>query len=122
MKSKVPPELPATITAEDLDELYTKLGLKTTAANEFLKLSLQCVIMFDGKQQDYGPDNITDFGTFGVVVRMNDKFRRIKHMRTARRRHAVNEPMLDSFLDIANYGKIAWMVEKGLWPREEFTD
>jgi hypothetical protein len=113
-------ELPDTITQEDVDVLYTKLGLRTIAAKSFLQLALRLTILFDGKQQDYGPDNIADFGVYGVVVRMNDKFRRIVNLfRTKRRRRPVNEAIRDTFVDVASYGLIAYMLETNQWPKQE---
>jgi len=104
----------------ELNELYVRLGLKTLAAKEFLELSLRHVILFDHKQLDYGPKNISSFGTFGVVVRMNDKFERIKTLfNFGRRKRAVNESIRDTFSDVHVYALIALMLEQGVWPTEE---
>jgi len=74
----------------------------------------------DQKQQDYGPRNISGFGTFGVVVRMNDKFERLKSLfNKGRRRRAVNESIIDTFRDISNYATIALMIETNQWPMDE---
>lgn len=108
-------ELPSNVT---LDQLCNEVGVKTMAGKIALQIALENVILLDRKQQDYGPKNVSGFGTFGVVVRMNDKFERIKHLFNNRRRRAVNESILDSFRDISNYAIIAVMLEKKVWPSE----
>src|SRR5512139_2107405 len=99
------------ITPDELNALAAKLQLKTVAAKAFLYVALQNTVLFDGKQSDYGSRNISSFGTFGVVVRMNDKFERIKNLFSKRRKRPVNESIRDSFRDIANYALIAYMLE-----------
>lgn len=118
-------KLPAKFTLQEnpgqrtiFDILVEDLGLKTEAAKEFLKIALENTLLMDGKQSDYGSKNISSFGTFGVVVRMNDKFERIKNLFNKKKRRAVNESIHDSFRDISNYAIIALMLEKGLWPNE----
>ena len=106
------------ISDELIASTVLALDLKTTAAQEFLRFALQNLVIFDNKQQDYGSENISDFGTFGVVVRMNDKFRRLKTLFNKRRKRPVNESIEDSFRDISNYAIIALMLEKNLWPKE----
>lgn len=106
------------ISGEDLDETAKRLQLQTQAGKEFLRIALENSLLMDKKQRDYGPKNIEGFGTFGVVVRMNDKFERVKNLFMNRRRRAVNESIRDSFRDISNYAIIALMVETGKWPNE----
>jgi hypothetical protein len=100
------------------DNLCLALNLQTTAAKTFLRYALSNTCLMDGKQIDYGSSNISDFGTTGVVIRMNDKFQRIKHLFKKNRKRAVNESILDSFTDIANYAVIAQMLERKEWPSE----
>lgn len=106
------------LSADDISTLAAKLQLKTAAAHDFLEVALENVALFDAKQSDYGSRNISSFGTFGVVVRMNDKFERIKNLFSKRRKRPVNESIRDSFRDIANYALIAYMLETRQWPEE----
>lgn len=103
-------------------EFYTdaaqRMGVVTPAGRSFLEQALQNAKLFDNKQQDYGPKNISGFGTFGVVVRMNDKFERLKTLFNKKRRKAVNESVLDTFQDISNYAIIATLFETKRWPNE----
>lgn len=113
MNLKLPPDMDKV----RLDELAARLGIRTATGRIFLERALENVLLFDGKQQDYGPRNISDFGTYGVIVRMNDKFRRVANLfRKGRRRRAVNESIRDSFRDISNYAIIAFMLEENQWP------
>ena len=75
------------------------------------------------KQHDYGPGNINNaYGgpINGLLVRMGDKYERIKHL-TANNTQAKNEPLRDSFKDLANYCIIALMLIDGQWPTNQGT-
>lgn len=100
------------------DILCSNIGIVTKAGKTFFKYSLQNAALMDGKQQDYGSGNISAFGTVGVVIRMSDKFERIKNLFKNKRKRTVNESILDSFTDIANYAIIAQMLERKTWPNE----
>jgi len=101
----------------NLTKLVEDLQLKTSAAKTFLRYALANALLFDRKHTDYGPTNISGFGTFGVIVRMNDKHERLKTLfAKKKRRKAVNESVEDTLRDISNYAIIACIVEKGEWP------
>lgn len=112
------PKLPDSVTQAQLDSIAALIGLQTQAAKIFMRLALENTILMDRKQLDYGSRNISGFGLFGVIVRMNDKFERIKNLFAKRRRKAQNESVLDSFDDISNYAIIARMVATNQWPNE----
>lgn len=96
-----------------------KLGIKTRAAREFIAIALANALLMDAKQLDYGPKNISGFGTFGVLVRMNDKLERLKTLfGTGKRKAAKNESIQDSLRDISNYAIIALLIELNRWPNE----
>ncbi len=98
-------QLPETFIESDLTILCSKL---------------ENALLLDKKQQDYGPGNISAFGTFGCIVRMNDKLERLKTLfNSGRRKRAVNESILDSFRDFSNYADIAHLVETKQWPSKE---
>lgn len=100
------------------DILCADLNIETSAGKVFLRNALENVLLMDGKQRDYGSKNISSFGMFGVVVRMNDKFERIKNLFNQKRKRAVNESIIDSFRDISNYAIIAKMLHDREWPSE----
>jgi len=105
--------------AKDTAEL---LELKTDHARLFLEVCIENAILMDKKQQDYGPHNIAGFGEFGVVVRMNDKFERLKTLMRAvstqgkRAAKPKNESIHDTLQDIANYACIAIQLRTNRWP------
>lgn len=76
-------------------------------------------LMID-KQRDYGSSNILSFGEFGVLVRLNDKVERLKNLLT-KNKAPRNEAIEDTWMDIANYAKIALMLREGIFelPLEE---
>jgi hypothetical protein len=71
------------------------------------------------KHKDYGPKNISNspYGaTNGLIVRMWDKIARIVNLtKDGKNVTAENEPLEDSFKDIANYGIIGLLVLRGKW-------
>ncbi len=100
----------------NLDTIALALEFKTSLAKEYLNLAIANTILFDRKQFDYGPHNITKFGTTGCVIRASDKFERIANLFKANRKKAANEALLDSYRDIHIYMNIVQMIECGLWP------
>jgi len=71
------------------------------------------------KQIDYGAGNINNaFGgpINGLLVRLGDKFERLKNL-FSKGHTPQNESIEDSFKDLANYGVIGLMVQRGLWPK-----
>jgi hypothetical protein len=72
------------------------------------------------KHHDYGPLNIAQSpgGPLnGLRVRMWDKIARINHL-IDNGAEAQNEPLEDSYKDLANYAIIALMVLREKWPTE----
>ena len=83
-------------------------------------IAFELVQLLIKKHKDYGPKNINNspYGAIqGLVVRMWDKIARIVNL-TRNGRHAENEPLEDSFMDLANYAIIGLMVQRGKWPNE----
>lgn len=71
------------------------------------------------KHKDYGPSNINNspYGAIpGLITRMWDKVARIINL-TEKNKEADNEPLEDSFKDLANYAIIGLMVTRGKWPK-----
>jgi hypothetical protein len=99
------------------ERVAKELGLQTAHSRYFLQVCFENAQLFDKKQLDYGPKNIIGFGVFGIIVRMNDKFERMKNL-FMKKRKPRNESMKDALRDIANYAMIATMVDTGRWPNE----
>lgn len=70
------------------------------------------------RQHKYGPHNISAMGFDGVIVRMNDKFARLRNGLEA---HG-DESVADTLYDLANYSLIGLMVYEGSWPKPTKED
>lgn len=96
----------------DLEPTKFELDLWETS-DELVTLLLK-------KHHDYGPKNISlsPGGPLnGLRVRMWDKMARINNL-IDNGRDSLNEPLEDSFKDLANYSIIALLVLQGKWPQE----
>lgn len=94
------------------------LELKTAMGREIVSVALDCIKLFDDKQQDYGPSNIAASGEIGIAVRLQDKVARMRHILLKALRGDVkvnNESLADTYKDVANYGLIGWILNKGKW-------
>lgn len=74
--------------------------------------------LYDKKNNDYGnsfDNSIDEFGIFGVVVRLNDKMNRLKHLTKGGEQKVKDESIYDTFLDMANYSAMtcAYLRSKG---------
>jgi len=85
--------------------------------------------LFAQKMMDYGLGNIAlgttleesediQLSLTGIWLRVNDKVNRLKNMLKRQGHNYVpGETMMDSFIDISNYGIIAQLVMKGKWKK-----
>jgi len=108
-------------TIGDFEKLYPEL------AEEFQAVQKEQYELFAAKMLDYGLSNISlgsDLSTrddrnlslTGIWLRCNDKINRLKNMLKRQGKNYVQgEAMIDSFIDIANYGIIAMLVIRNKW-------
>lgn len=96
-------------------QLAQTLGIKTELGRAALRIAIQNIQLFDGKQQDYGPNNIALWGDLGVAVRATDKVMRLRNILISGQ-EPNNESIEDSFADLANYGIIGQLIRRGIWP------
>ena len=101
------------LQGDPYEAMFAELGLQTDMAKEAFKIICENVRVMDTKQQDYGSGNISAFGEFGVLVRLNDKIERLKNLN--KMPSVKNEAIDDSYLDIANYAVIALMIRRNVW-------
>ncbi len=102
----------------DVQKFAEELDLQTDMGVEFLRLALENVKLFDRKQQDYGSDNITLNGELGIMVRCTDKVSRMRNMLLKQLKgdtEVNHESLEDTYRDLANYGIIGTMLNKGTW-------
>ena len=100
-----------------------------TLAEAFKETQKEQYEPFAKKMMDYGLSNIAlgssledsediNLSLTGIWLRCNDKINRLKNMLKRKGRNYVqDEPMIDSFIDISNYGIIAQLVMKGKWKK-----
>lgn len=100
-----------------------------TLARAWKETQEEQYVLFARKMMDYGLSNIAlgstmedpedvELSLTGIWLRVNDKINRLKNLLKRKGKNYVeNEPMIDSFLDIANYGIIAMLVMRGKWKK-----
>ena len=105
----------------DFEQKYPEL------AYEFQQIQREQYELFASKMMDYGLLNISLGSTLekeediklsitGIWLRCNDKINRLKNMIQRNGRNYVKgEAMIDSFIDISNYGIIAQLVMRSKW-------
>ena len=108
-------------TIQDFEKTYPELS------KEFQTIQKEQYELFAAKMMDYGLSNISlgsdlstkedrDLSLTGIWLRCNDKINRLKNMLKRNGKNYVQgEAMIDSFIDISNYGIIAMMVLRGKW-------
>lgn len=99
----------------DLERLAKDLNIETPLGKKSLEIFLRNAQLLDKKNKDYGPRNISAFGEFGVLVRVNDKVERLKNLMKKDKGGPENESITDTWMDLYNYGVIGEMCHKGLW-------
>ena len=105
----------------DFERTYPEL------AAEFKKIQAEQYELFAGKMMDYGLGNIALGSTLedqddinlsitGIWLRCNDKINRLKNLlKRNGKNYVAGEAMIDSFIDISNYGIIAQLVMRNKW-------
>lgn len=101
-------------------EICQRLNLRTEMSKQYIIAMLELAVLFDKKQSDYGSTNISSTGELGVMVRTQDKVSRLKNLlmkelKGSADSGAQNEPLEDSWKDMANYGVIGLLLRRGLW-------
>lgn len=97
-----------------LEMLCEEYDIQTPIGKEALRLMVENAALLDRKNRDYSKENISAFGEFGILVRVNDKICRLKNL-LANMSQPKNESVEDTWTDLANYAVIALMVRRGLW-------
>lgn len=69
--------------------------------------------MMESRHQKYGPGNIAEYGEQGLLVRLGDKYARLKN---GLETDFADESVEDTVRDVVGYGLIWLMWRKGLWP------
>ena len=98
-------------------------------AEEFKEIMVAQYELFATKMLSYGMGNISmgsnletkdevKFSLTSIWIRMNDKMNRLKNLVLLGNKNPLNnEPTMDSWIDLTNYGIIAQIVSKGKWKK-----
>ena len=78
---------------------------------KFYELLKEMKETHDRKNHDYAGDdplsNLRTFGFYGVVVRISDKFHRLKNFAKQDKLKVKDESIRDTLIDMANYALLA---------------
>jgi hypothetical protein len=124
------PPIPLTPIGKDTQKAVTDFENTYPTLAEAWKVTQQEQYeLFAKKMMDYGLSNIS-LGTnleeaediklslTGIWLRCNDKINRLKNLiKRDGKNYVEGEALIDSFIDIANYGIIAMLVMKGKWKK-----
>jgi len=109
----------------ETDRLVERLWFDLECSEEQTKAIIEQLLsdirLFDQKQADYGPHNISKFGVIGVLVRASDKIERLINLHkdstltSSDTLTPSNESVTDSWQDLSVYGAIARVVNEGNW-------
>lgn len=80
---------------------------------DFAGIQNQAREVFHSKSRQYGFRNIAESGEEGVLLRMSDKFARLRN------KHIPGEAIEDTLLDVMNYAAILLLLRQGKWPGYE---
>ena len=72
----------------------------------FRKVQDECYELFKKKNADYG-NAFEDYGTIGILVRMNDKIRRAININNKQITLVNDENLRDTLVDLHNYCALA---------------
>ena len=89
-----------------------------TLEEEVAKQFVEAFELWKVKQHSYGSSNISAFMEMGVLVRVSDKVARLRNMIVNNKEERLaDESIMDTWIDIVNYGVIARLCRIGVWPK-----
>ncbi len=99
---------------DPITQICNEHGIITPMGKAALLQAIENVALLDRKQRDYSSSNISEFGGYGVMVRLYDKISRLKNL-IRNVAQPNNESISDTWLDISNYGLIGQLLDKKIW-------
>lgn len=91
----------------------------------WLGVAQEAFELFKKKNHDYGNDNLATGWLPGVAIRLGDKVSRLWTLVGLRRnseRQVKDEKLVDTFLDITNYGFIGSLMLKGAIEKKDIEE
>lgn len=103
------------------DELLFSLQYLNKTNVNMSKETISSIVI--RKHHDYGPENISKFGTFGIAIRLHDKIARLENLLSSKRngKNSVSdESIYDTLVDIVGYSIVGllWINNWFLLPME----
>ena len=106
-----------------VDRIYKQLGCKEQQTKTIIRQFMSDIRLFDKKQGDYGPQNISKFGVLGVLIRSSDKIERLINLHSqstlkgsnVKTTRNTDESIVDTWADLSVYGAIARTINEGKW-------
>lgn len=87
-----------------------------TKVEMFENLQGRMLELYKNKNADYGDsfgNSFREFGEISALVRLSDKFERIKSLVVGKGQKVMNESINDTLMDTANYATM-WLIEREL--------
>ena len=81
---------------------------------EMEKIMKEMDVLIRRKNEMYGDGNIDTIGQNGIIIRIQEKIERLKHL-LENKNNPVEEPLEDTWKDIIGYGIIGLMVNREKW-------
>ena len=81
---------------------------------EMEKITSELESLLREKNKMYGDENVVKMGKEGVLFRIEEKIERLKHLMKTNQ-NPEKETLEDTWKDIANFGIIGLMLERGKW-------
>lgn len=91
-----------------------EVELPPTREQQIRKAAEQLGDLLARKNADYGnsfSEQYTEYGMLSALIRLDDKMRRLKTLRTANEVRVKDEAIADSLLDMAGYALLAYVEE-----------
>jgi hypothetical protein len=79
--------------------------------NKFREIQNEAFELFKKKNADYG-NSFEEFGTIGILVRMNDKIKRAMNIDEKQLSLVNDESLRDTLIDLHNYTALAIILMK----------
>lgn len=103
-----------------VESIYETLGCKHQISKEFIRTILKSIFRFDKKQGVYDLQNIEEFGEVGLLVEINNRYKKIKKYYEVdddkrEELQLTEESIMKDYMDIAIFAMISYIYQAGKW-------
>lgn len=105
---------------ELVEGIYETIGCKHQISKEFIRTILKSIFRFDKKQGVYDLQNIEEFGEVGLLVEINNRYKKIKkyyEIDDDKREELMlsEKSIMKDYMDIAIFAMISYIYKLGKW-------